>query len=53
MHSGNGSTIKESLELRNMAQRNGENGSAGDGLDYSQSGFVWRDPKPPFKGAVE
>jgi hypothetical protein len=53
MCSGNGSIIDESLELMNRAPRNGESGSARDGPDYSQSGFVWRDPKPPFKGAVE
>jgi hypothetical protein len=53
MRSDNGSTINESLELKNKDLRNGDSESAGDGPDYSQSGFVWRDPKPPFKGAVE
>lgn len=53
MCSSNDSIIDESLELMNRAPRNGGSGSARDGPDYSQSGFVWRDPKPPFKGAVE
>lgn len=53
MHSSNGTILDETLEMRNGAPRKVDSGSVGDGPDYSQSGFVWRDPKPPFKGAVE
>jgi hypothetical protein len=51
-----------SYELSNEATRNGDSstagkkgvGFAGGGArllsDYLPSGFIWRDPKPPFKG---
>jgi len=58
---GDGGIIRDSYELRNEVTLNGGSstvrnasiGSAGGHLDYSCSGFIWRDPKPPFKEGVE
>ena len=56
-----GIPVPKSFQLSNEITGNGDTcavgnaslASAGNNPDYSRSGFVWRDPKPPFKGAVE
>jgi len=54
-------TVDESHEPWDDVNPNGNSSTAGnasdasarDPPDYSVSGFVWRDPKPPIKKGVE
>lgn len=62
-----GVPLGQGATIQLLYEQSGENGgnidssnvenmiapSAKDMQDYSRSGFVWHDPRPPFKGAVE